>query len=72
MAEEIKCTITKKIGVLSKKDNGYSKQINLVSWNEREAKLDIREWSPTDRGIKGICRPQYFMECRRSGGKAMA
>ena len=54
MAEEIKCTITKKIGVLSKKDNGYSKQINLVSWNEREAKLDIREWSPSDRGIKGI------------------
>ena len=31
MAEEIKCTITKKIGVLSKMDNGYSKQINLVS-----------------------------------------
>ena len=54
MAEEIKCTIVKKIGVLSKKDNGYSKQINLVSWNDREAKLDIREWSPADKAIKGI------------------
>lgn len=54
MANEIKCTVTKKIAVLSKKDNGYSKQINLVSWNDREAKLDIREWSPADRGFKGI------------------
>ena len=54
MTSEIKCNIIKKIGVLSRKDNGYSKQINLVSWNDREAKIDIREWSPSDRGIKGI------------------
>ena len=51
---EIKCNVVKKIAVLSEKDNGYSKQLNLIAWNDREAKLDIREWSPADRAIKGI------------------
>jgi hypothetical protein len=36
----------KKIGVLSKSDSGWAKQLNLISWNEREPKWNIREWSP--------------------------
>ena len=35
----------KKIGVLSKAGSGWSKELNLVSWNDREAKYDIRDWS---------------------------
>jgi hypothetical protein len=42
----IKYVIIKKIGVLSKSDSGWSKQLNLISWNEREPKYDIRDWSP--------------------------
>lgn len=38
--------IEKEIGVLSKKPNGWTKELNLVSWGGREAKYDIRDWDP--------------------------
>jgi hypothetical protein len=43
---DIKYEITKHIGVLSKSAKGWTKELNLVSWNDREPKYDIREWSP--------------------------
>jgi len=43
---EIKFEIVKKIGVLSTSGKGWAKELNLVSWNEREPKYDIREWAP--------------------------
>ena len=43
---EIKYEIVKKIGVLSKASSGWAKELNLISWNEREPKYDIRDWSP--------------------------
>ena len=43
---EFKFEIIKKIGVLSKTDSGWEKQLNLMRWNDREPKYDIREWSP--------------------------
>ena len=42
---EIKYEIIKKIGVLSKSASGWAKELNLISWNEIDAKYDIREWS---------------------------
>ena len=43
---EIKYEIVKQIGVLSKATSGWSKELNLISWNDREPKYDIRDWSP--------------------------
>jgi hypothetical protein len=43
---DIKYEIVKKLGVLSTSSRGWSKELNLVSWNDRPAKYDIREWSP--------------------------
>ena len=43
---DIKYEITKHIGVLSESSKGWKKELNLVSWNDREAKYDIREWAP--------------------------
>jgi hypothetical protein len=40
---EIKFEIIKKIGVLSKTASGWEKQLNLISWNERDSKYDISE-----------------------------
>lgn len=52
---EIKYEITKHIGVLSENAKGWAKELNLVSWNDREPKYDIREWSPEhDKMGKGI------------------
>ncbi|MCE9647591.1 MAG: YdbC family protein [Chloroflexi bacterium] len=42
---EIKYEILEQLGVLSKSASGWSKEINLISWNDREAKYDIRDWS---------------------------
>jgi hypothetical protein len=49
---EIKFEIIKKIGVLSKSASGWAKELNLISWNERDPKYDLREWSP-DGGKMG-------------------
>jgi hypothetical protein len=49
---EIKYNIIKKIGVLSKSNSGWTKELNLVSWNDQEPKYDLREWSP-DRARRG-------------------
>ena len=47
---EIKFEIIKKIGMLSKSASGWAKEINLISWNDREPKYDIRDWAPD--GVK--------------------
>ncbi len=53
--KNITCEITKEIAVLSENEKGYTKEINLVSWNGAEAKFDIRNWHPgRERSGKGI------------------
>ena len=42
---EIKYEIIKTIGVLSTSASGWSKELNLISWNDRERKYDLRDWS---------------------------
>jgi hypothetical protein len=42
---EIKYEILQNIGVLSTTTSGWAKELNLVSWNDRDPKYDIREWS---------------------------
>jgi len=52
---EIKYEIIKKIGVLSATGSGWEKQLNLISWNDREPKYDIRDWSPDgEKMSKGV------------------
>jgi len=42
---EIKFEIKETIGVLSESAKGWSKELNLVSWNDAAPKYYIREWS---------------------------
>lgn len=42
---EIKYEIIKNIAVLSTSASGWSKELNLISWNDREPKYDLRDWS---------------------------
>ena len=44
-------TITEEIAVLSEK-NGFSKEINMISYNGAVPKIDIRNWSTGDDGEK--------------------
>ncbi len=52
---EIKYEIKENIGVLSESAKGWAKELNLVSWNDKEPKYDLREWDPTHEKMgKGI------------------
>ncbi len=42
---DLKYEIIKKIGVLSKSTSGWAKELNLISWSDREPKYDLRDWS---------------------------
>ena len=61
---EIKYEIVKKIGVVSTAASGWAKEINLISWNDREPKYDIREWS-ADHEKKGKGVPCPLKSCPR-------
>ena len=53
--KEIQYEIIREIAVLSKSDSGYTKEINLISWNGNEPKYDIRSFSPDrEKSGKGI------------------
>lgn len=52
---DIKFEIVKKIGMLSKSGKGWTKDLNLISWNDRDPKYDIREWAPDGQTMgKGV------------------
>lgn len=53
---DFKYQIVQNLGVLSVSESGWSKELNLVSFNDQQPKYDIREWSPDrkkmSRGIR--------------------
>ncbi len=52
---DIKYEITEEIGILSESAKGWTKELNLISWNDREPKYDIREWAPEHEKMgKGV------------------
>lgn len=52
---EFKYEVTEKHGVLSESSKGWTKELRSISWNGREPKYDVREWSPEgDKMGKGI------------------
>ncbi|SDM69764.1 YdbC family protein [Sediminibacillus halophilus] len=47
--------IIETIGVISESPKGWKKELNLVSWNGRDPKYDIRDWAPDHEKMgKGI------------------
>lgn len=52
---ELRYEITEHLGILSENAKGWTKELNKVSWNDREPKYDLREWSPDHTRMgKGI------------------
>ena len=53
--DEVHFDLMEHIGVLGRKDNGWTKEVNIVAWNGGKAKVDIRDWGPDhDRMSRGI------------------
>jgi hypothetical protein len=44
---ELKYEISERIAVLSEKGK-WTKELNKVSWNDRPAKFDLRDWNHED------------------------
>ena len=52
---DFKFEIVEEIGVISESSKGWTKELNLVSWNEGNPKYDIRDWAPDHQKMgKGI------------------
>ena len=52
---EFKYEVVETYGSLSESSKGWKKEIKLISWNQKEAKYDIREWSPDGEKMgKGV------------------
>ena len=47
--------ITRPLGILGSGGRGWTKELNLISWNGREPKYDIRDWAPEHEKMgKGV------------------
>ncbi|MCD7740666.1 MAG: YdbC family protein [Ruminococcus sp.] len=63
---ELTFEITKHIGVISESSRGWTKELNMVSWNEREPKYDLREWNPDHTRMgKGVTLTEEEIETLR-------
>lgn len=52
---DFKYEITQELGVISESKSGWTRELNLVSWNGGAPKFDIRDWAPDHEKMgKGI------------------
>lgn len=55
MAGEFSYEIVEEIAVLSENAKGWRKELNLISWNGRPPKFDLRDWaSEHEKMGKGV------------------
>ena len=53
--DEVRFDLMEHIGVLGTKENGWTKEVNIVAWNGGAAKVDVRDWDPDhERMSRGI------------------
>ena len=53
--DTVRFNLLEHIGVLSRKENGWTREVNIVAWNGGAGKVDIREWNPEhSRMSKGV------------------
>ncbi|MEG1394922.1 MAG: PC4/YdbC family ssDNA-binding protein [Clostridia bacterium] len=60
---EFKYDVVETYGCLSESSKGWRKEIKLISWNDKEPKYDIREWSPDGEKMgKGVTLSKEEMQ----------
>ncbi|RDW19777.1 YdbC family protein [Oceanobacillus chungangensis] len=64
---ELKYEIIETVGVLSESPKGWTKELNLVSWNGRDPKYDLRDWAPNKEKMgKGITLTEEELKSLKS------
>ncbi|WP_018665478.1 YdbC family protein [Heyndrickxia acidiproducens] len=52
---DFKYEIKEALGTISESPKGWTKELNLVSWNGKTPKFDLRDWAPEHEKMgKGI------------------
>lgn len=52
---ELKYEIKEHIGTVSESSKGWTKELNIVSWNGANPKFDLRDWAPEHEKMgKGV------------------
>ncbi len=52
---DLKFEIKQSLGILSEGSKGWRKEVNIISWNDRSPKIDIRDWDETHEKMgKGV------------------
>lgn len=77
---EVTFEIKERVGVISTAPTGWTKEINIVSWNGGVPKFDIREWDENhERMSRGLTLKETEMkrlvdlvECREKSIEAKA
>lgn len=60
---ELKYEIVKEIGVISEGAKGWTKELNVVSWNGGDPKYDLRSWGPNHGKMgKGVTLSEEELE----------
>ncbi len=53
--KEISYEIIREIAIFSENKSGWTKELNLIRWNGKEPKYDLRDWAPNREKMgKGI------------------
>ena len=60
---DISFEIVEHIGVISQNQHGWAKELNVVSWNGKRPKFDIRDWSPDHTHMsRGLTLSEHEMK----------
>lgn len=52
---DFKFDIKKNLGTISESAKGWKREVNVMTWNNKKAKVDIREWDEAHEQMgKGI------------------
>ena len=52
---EIEFQLIEQLGVLDRHKTGWNREVNIVAWNGKPPKIDIRDWDPDqERMSRGI------------------
>ena len=53
--DKIEYEIVEELGVISERTKGWTRELNLISWNGGAPKYDVRDWAPNHEKMgKGI------------------
>lgn len=53
--KNIKYEIKEIMGIISESSKGWKKELNLISWNDKEPKYDLRDWDSEHKYMgKGV------------------